>query len=147
MIKSLIFKKIFIAEFFLFVFIFNINVCLASGLPDNLNRAFNIPLFNAAENAGYNINQTGPESMISKVITTALTFVGVIFLVLAIYGGYIWMIARGNEQEVEKAKNIIIAAIIGLVIVIAAYAISWYVIDVLGGKALKPTTNTAPVAK
>ena len=137
MIKSLIFKKIFIAEFFLFVFIFNINVCLASDLPDNLNRAFNIPLFNAAENAGYNINQTGPESMISKVITTALTFVGVIFLVLAIYGGYTWMIARGNEQEVERAKNIIIAAVIGLVIVIAAYAISYYVINALGGAALK----------
>ena len=137
MIKSLIFKKIFIAEFFLFVFILNINVCLASGLPDHLNRAFNIPLFNAAKNAGYNINQTGPESMISKVITTALTFVGVIFLVLAIYGGYTWMIARGNEQEVERAKNIIIAAVIGLVIVIAAYAISYYVINALGGAALK----------
>ena len=108
----------------MFVFIFNINVCLASDLPDNLNRAFNIPLFNAAENAGYNINQTGPESMISKVITTALTFVGVIFLVLAIYGGYTWMIARGNEQEVEKAKNIIIYAVIGLVVVLSAYAIT-----------------------
>ena len=141
MIKSLIFKKIFIAEFFLFVFIFNINVCLASGLPDNLNRAFNIPLFNAAENAGYNINQTGPESMISKVITTALEFVGVIFLVLAIYGGYIWMIARGNEEEVTKAKNILTAAVIGLVVVIAAYAISWYVINALGGAALQ---NVAP---
>jgi len=141
MIKSLIFKKIFIAEFFLFVFIFNINVCLASGLPDNLNRAFNIPLFNAAKNAGYNINQTGPESMISKVITTALTFVGVIFLVLAIYGGYIWMIARGNEQEIEKAKNTLIAAIIGMVIVVAAYAISYYVINALGGAALKAPTS------
>jgi len=143
MIKSLIFKKIFIAEFFLFVFIFNINVCLASGLPDNLNRAFNIPLFNAAENAGYNINQTGPESMISKVITTALEFVGVIFLVLAIYGGYIWMIARGNEEEVTKAKNILTAAVIGLVVVIAAYAISWYVINALGGAALKEATPPA----
>jgi len=141
MIKSLIFKKIFIAEFFLFVFIFNINVCLASDLPDNLNRAFNIPLFNAAENAGYNINQTGPESMISKVITTALEFVGVIFLVLAIYGGYIWMIARGNEQEIEKAKNTLIAAIIGMVIVVAAYAISYYVINALGGAALKAPTS------
>ena len=91
--------------------------------------------------AGYNINQTGPESMISKVITTALTFVGVIFLVLAIYGGYTWMIARGNEQEVEKAKNTLIAAVIGLVIVIAAYAVSWFVINSLSGAALKSGAN------
>ena len=49
---------------------------------------------------------------------------GVVFLILMIYGGYLWMLARGNEQEVEKAKNIIQNALIGLVIVLAAYAIT-----------------------
>jgi len=41
-----------------------------------------------------------------------------------IYAGYLWMLARGNEQEVEKAKNIIIYAVIGLVVVLSAYAIT-----------------------
>ena len=61
---------------------------------------------------------------ISQIIGIVLSFIGVIFLVLLIYGGYTWMIARGNEQQVEKAKSIIINAIIGLVIVVAAYAIT-----------------------
>ena len=61
---------------------------------------------------------------IGKVLNIATTFLGVIFLGLMIYAGYLWMLARGNEQEVERAKNIIIAAVIGLVVVLSAYAIT-----------------------
>lgn len=108
---------------------------------DNLNNAFgeNSPLDQVAgdKGAGYNTDETGPEDMISTIITTVLSFIGVIFLALAIYGGFIWMLARGNEQEVEKAKQIIQNSIIGLVVVIGAYAISWYIINALGTAALK----------
>ncbi|MFA6306521.1 MAG: pilin [Patescibacteria group bacterium] len=109
---------------------------------DNLYDAFgkNSTLDEVAgpDGAGYNVSDSvTAESMISLVITTALSFIGVLFLILAIYGGYIWMLARGNEQEVEKAKQIIQNAIIGLVVVLAAYAISWYVINALGTATLE----------
>lgn len=64
---------------------------------------------------------------IGKIIGALLSFVGVVFLVLMIYGGFTWMMARGNEQEVTKAKSLIEAAIIGLVIVLAAYAITGFI--------------------
>ena len=115
---------------------------------DNLKDAFRKPLDQAAGGSGYNTTKSvGVEGMISLVITTVLTFVGVIFLVLAIYGGYTWMLARGNEQEVEKAKNILINAVIGLVVVIAAYAISWFIINALGGAALRGQSESAPSAQ
>jgi len=60
---------------------------------------------------------------------------------LAIYAGYNWMTAQGEEEKVTKAKDTLTAAIIGLVIVIAAYAISYYVISALGGAALKQTSD------
>lgn len=101
----------------------------------NLKDAFLTPLYNASGQAGYG-KEVSAEGIASLVITIALTFIGVIFLVLAIYGGYIWMIARGNEQEVEKAKQIIQNSIIGLIVVLAAYAASWYIIKVLGDVAL-----------
>ncbi len=127
-------KKIVV--FILLFFIFNISFCFAANLQD----AFGKPLQDAAGSAGagYNtdVNST-VESVAGLVIKMALSFIGVIFLLLAIYGGYIWMTARGNEQEVEKAHNIIISAIIGLIVVIAAYAMSWFVIQVLGSGALK----------
>jgi len=64
---------------------------------------------------------------IGKVVGVILSLVGVAFLILMIYGGFIWMLARGNDQEVVKAKDLIQSAIIGLVIVLAAYAITAYI--------------------
>jgi cbb3-type cytochrome oxidase subunit 3 len=66
-------------------------------------------------------------SKIGKVIGVALSFVGVIFLVLIIYAGFTWMLARGNEAEAKKAKDLMFDAVIGLVIILAAYAITAFV--------------------
>jgi TRAP-type C4-dicarboxylate transport system permease small subunit len=94
-------------------------------------------LDDTAEGTGHlllgNINTL--EGSISKIIALALSLIGVIFLGLLIYGGYIWMTARGNEQQVEKAKNIIINTIIGLVIVVAAYAITVFIGSTLDPKS------------
>jgi len=88
----------------------------------------------AIEDKSYGLNATANEAgipmsgtvqgTIGTVLGVVLSFVGVLFLILMIYGGIIWMIARGNEQEVTKAKNIIIAAIVGIIIVASAYAIT-----------------------
>jgi hypothetical protein len=66
-------------------------------------------------------------STVGTVVGAILAFVGVIFFVLVIYGGVIWMLARGNEQEVSKAKDMIYSAVIGLIIVLAAYALTAYI--------------------
>lgn len=68
---------------------------------------------------------------IGKIIGVGLSFVGVLFLILLIYGGFIWMTARGNQQDISKAMDLIQAAVIGLIIVLAAYAITAYVGSVL----------------
>jgi len=69
----------------------------------------------------------GPSTIIGKVVGSALAFIGILFLILMIYGGIIWMMARGNEQEVAKAKDLIVSAVIGLIIVLSAYAITAYI--------------------
>ncbi|MCG2701065.1 pilin [Candidatus Parcubacteria bacterium] len=64
---------------------------------------------------------------IGDIIGAILAFVGVIFLILMIYGGYTWMMARGNEEQTTKAKSIIRNALIGIVVVLAAYAITAFI--------------------
>ncbi|MCU0679703.1 MAG: pilin [Planctomycetes bacterium] len=66
-------------------------------------------------------------SELGRIIGYALSFVGVIFLVLMIYGGILWMTAQGNEEQTKKAKTLIVDAVIGLVIVMSAYAITAFV--------------------
>ena len=70
---------------------------------------------------------TDISTSVGTIIGAGLAFIGVLFFILMIYGGFLWMTAQGNEQQVEKAKNLIIAAIIGLVIVMSAYAITAYI--------------------
>ena len=143
-------SKIIVLVLFITVFSLAVNFCFtgqAAAAPLNLKDAFKVPLDTAAGSAGAGYNKTATaESIISLIISTVLSFFGVIFLILAIYGGYIWMIARGNEQEVDKAKNIIQGAVIGLIIVFAAYAISWYVINILGNKTLQQQTTPPPAS-
>lgn len=78
-------------------------------------------------------------SAIGRVIGIVLSFIGLAFFVLMVYGGVIWMFARGNDQEVSRAKDLIQSAIIGLIIVLSAYALTIFV-----GNALTSGAVTAP---
>ena len=71
------------------------------------------------------------QDIIVLVINSVLGLLGVIFLVLIIYAGFLWMTAGGNEDQVGKAKGLLINAIIGVIIIVAAYAISYFVLHAL----------------
>lgn len=60
------------------------------------------------------------------IIGVVLSFIGALFLILMIYAGIMWMVSQGNEQEVTKAKGLIINAIVGIIIVFAAYALTYF---------------------
>lgn len=128
------FRLYFIVGFFLLFIAFN--AVLAA---DNLSNAFlpGGPLQNSADKAGYDISKTDPNPVIGTVVKTFLSIIGVIFLILMIYAGYSWMTAHGDEQKVTKAKETITASIIGLAIVIGAYAITFFVISKLTTGTLK----------
>lgn len=64
---------------------------------------------------------------VGGIVGLILSFVGVIFLILTIYAGIMWMTAQGNSAQVEKAKDLLINAVIGLVIITAAYSITTFV--------------------
>lgn len=129
-------KKIIISILLIiYTIFFGCNFILAANLDDAFRTGSYLDT--AADGAGYELEADMAESIISTIIQAVLSFLGVIFLVLMIYGGYLWMTARGNEEQLTKAKNVIIAAVTGLVIVVSAYAISWFVVDKLGTGTLK----------
>lgn len=63
------------------------------------------------------------------VVRIILGLVGTIFIILIIYAGYLWMTARGNSEQVEKSKQILQEAIIGALIILAAYAITYFIVS------------------
>ena len=87
----------------------------------NLNNASSL-LKRSSGQAG--VQQESPDVIVGTVINTFLTTVGLIFLLLMIYAGYLWMTARGEEAQVDKAKKIISNSLIGIVVVLSAFAIT-----------------------
>lgn len=84
----------------------------------------------------YSPSTTKPlEERIGEIISIFLGFLGVIFLILMIYAGFNWMTAAGDEEKITKARSTIRAAILGLLIVISAYALSVFIIENLWGVA------------
>lgn len=65
--------------------------------------------------------------IIILVIKVLLTFLGLIFTILIIYGGFTWMTAGGSEDRVSTAKKIIVRSIIGMVVILFSYIITSFV--------------------
>lgn len=86
-------------------------------------------LESARDKAGYSqANEFTFAQTLGSIVQVALSFVGIIFLTLMVYAGFLWMTAKGDESKVDKAKEIIKAAIIGLVITLGAYSITAFVV-------------------
>ena len=87
--------------------------------------------------AGYNTNVDEYEisRIMGRVVQGAMVLLGMIFLVLTIYAGFLWMTAGGNEESVTKAQSILKAAVIGLIIVLSSYGITVFVAMVAGSSS------------
>lgn len=74
-----------------------------------------------------------PEFIGSYILSPIFGLVGLIFFVLMVYAGFLWMTARGNEKQVTNAKDILTQTVIGAIIIIAAYVITNTIISALTG--------------
>lgn len=88
------------------------------------------------ESSGLGTNS--PALIVSMIIKAVLSLLGVIFIILIIYAGFLWLTSGGNEETITKAKKTIVAAIIGLAIVLSAYVITVFIID----KIIESTTGS-----
>lgn len=95
----------------------------------------------AAGNAGF--GQTSatagtPGALIARVINVFLGFVGTITFVVFLYGGYLWLTARGNSDQVDEAKKYLFNATLGAAVIVLAYAATYFITNVLYQAASKP---------
>jgi hypothetical protein len=68
---------------------------------------------------------------VSNVIKAFMGLLGIVAVVIILLGGFKWMTAGGNEEKVSEAKKLIISGIIGLVIIMSAYAIAQFVVSAI----------------
>lgn len=123
-LKNLVFVLIAVVSLNYYVL-----ACEAAGTRDDLKNQLNnaaAPGWGGPPGAGNNL-----PGIIQTAISAFLGLLGIIFLVLIIYAGFEWMTAQGDEEKVTKAKDTLTRAVIGLVIIIAAYSITYFVFSSL----------------
>ena len=91
----------------------------------------------------YGLNDATPGSIskntlpvvIGRVLKVMLGLVGTLFLLLMVYAGLLYMTAKGDAKKIDSAKQMILGAIIGVVIVASAYSITSFVLEAATGQA------------
>ncbi len=109
------------------VFLFPV---MAGPLSSNMTTNMDQQSKSFLQNSGFN-SSTNAQSIIGLVIQAFLSLLSIIFIILILYAGFNWMTAGGDEKKVEDAKGTIQRAVIGLVIIIAAFAITYFVFNAL----------------
>ena len=72
-------------------------------------------------------------AVVARIIRAILGFLGIVAVIIILWGGFLWMTSGGSDEKVGKARKFIIMGIIGLAIVLSAYAIASFVITALVG--------------
>ena len=84
-----------------------------------------MPLFVQAQVTLTNpLGESDVRVIIARVIQGALGIVGSLALVMVIYGGFLWMTAMGHQAQVDKGKQVLIWATLGIVVIASAYVLT-----------------------
>ncbi|MFA4871729.1 MAG: hypothetical protein WC610_01565 [Patescibacteria group bacterium] len=108
---------------FLFLLILLSVPVLAMAATDNTNILDNLNKTGLGTGKG-----TDLKLIIGAIVKVFLGFMGIVMVVLIIYGGFLWMTAAGDAKKVDNAKEILKSAVIGIIIILVAYAITAFVI-------------------
>ena len=84
------------------------------------------------------LGQTDIRVTIARIIRVAMGLLGIVSVVIVLLGGFTWMTAGGNEEKAGEAKKYLYSGVIGLAIILSAYAIASFVITQLVNATTAP---------
>ncbi|MFH0856645.1 MAG: hypothetical protein V1860_01975 [bacterium] len=126
------FKKILIFSITIFLMALILTPCFAGDDQINVWGPTDATTGNNA--ADYIEDRTGlkkndPRIIASRIISIAISFLGLIAVIIVLIGGFKWMTAGGNEDQVAEAKKWMYSGVVGLLIILAAYALANFVLN------------------
>ncbi|PLX26792.1 hypothetical protein C0583_05850 [Candidatus Parcubacteria bacterium] len=126
-------------KIFSFVLLFSLFLGLATAVDANSGSANNVVWGGQAENIQSRtaLGNDDPRLIAANIINLILGFLGILSVCIILYAGFRWMTAAGNTDQVDSAKKTLSAGVIGLVIILASYALASFVLDAI----FRVTTN------
>lgn len=92
----------------------------------------------AIEEGGLRLGGGDVRQTVARLINVALGFLGIIAVIIVLLGGFKYMLSGGNEEKTSEARKLIVSGIIGLAIILSAWAITSFVVSQL----LEATSST-----
>jgi len=74
-------------------------------------------------------SETDAIVLIGTLVKTALSLLGLIFILLTLYAGWLRMTAQGSQEKIKKSNGILTSAVVGVIIIFTAYVVTVFVID------------------
>jgi len=70
-------------------------------------------------------------SLLGNVLRALFAVLGSVALLMFIYGGFVWLTSGGEAEKIQKGKDTMVWAVLGIAIIFASFAIVTFVIDTL----------------
>jgi len=77
------------------------------------------------------LGSADPRLIVARLISMALGFLGIIFLIMILASGFAYMTSGGKEEKTKSARRMFMNAIIGVIIILTAYSVVYFVINTL----------------
>lgn len=130
---KLSFKRKNIFSFFLLILLFSFFVFSQASIINAESLLDNQTGFTGnneiGDTFGAKSEATDIRLIVASIIKVVIGLLGIIFVVLFVWAGFKWMTSEGSEDKIKEAQGLIKTAIIGLIIVLASYAITAFVIN------------------
>lgn len=123
-------KKVFFAIFSCLLFVLFVVQPVQAQLKGDVFQKYTKGTFSGVYETEKNLEESLPQA-VGNVISIALSFIGVILLIIIVYAGFLWLTAGGSEEQVGRAKKLIKNGIIGVAIALSAFIITSFVVDAL----------------
>lgn len=93
---------------------------------------------------GFILGNVSPTQLLITIINWALGLLALVALGIILWGGFIWLFSQGNEEKIERAKLILRNGLIGLLIILAAWGLTQFIINLLLDFTNAPEVYTTP---
>ncbi len=122
-------KNVFLLLVVIMLIVFNFSLALEPVLADGATDKAQAGLKASADTAGFSTAKAEPAEVIGKALNILISVLGIIFVILVVYGGVTWMTATGNADQVKKARSMIIEGALGMAVTLASYSLASYVVE------------------
>jgi hypothetical protein len=83
----------------------------------------------AIEEGGLKLSGGDVRQTAARLINVALGFLGIVAVIIVLIGGFKYMLSGGNDEKTADARKLIVSGIIGLAIILSAWAITTFVLS------------------